>query len=260
MNYLNSNNRLGGILMYHSISDSSDLELDVSLEIFERQINYLIANYKIVDLKHMIDLLNNKKSTCASTSFCITFDDGYSDFYYNVFPLLLKYNIPCVLYICPSFVIGGNDFSIFSEKYRAYSAKYKPLSIAQISELHKSGLVTLAAHSYSHAEFPYLNDCEIADEILSSDRFFSDNFSIRPSHFAYPRGIWSFRAERLLSKRYDSVSLASGGFLKANASKYRLPRIAVKKSDGFLGFVNKLRSNFIVSEQIRTFKNFRLIF
>tara|TARA_B110000003_G_C16629518_1_gene526105 strand:+ start:1417 stop:2340 length:924 start_codon:yes stop_codon:yes gene_type:complete len=46
------------------------------------------------------------KSDFKSKSICLTFDDGYLDNLKYLLPILKKYNIPAVIYVCSSFIDG----------------------------------------------------------------------------------------------------------------------------------------------------------
>ena len=63
---------------------------------FIKLIKYIRFRYQIC-LPSDIPKLKTKKSPLI-----LTFDDGYEDFYANVFPILKMYNIPCVLNVVVS--------------------------------------------------------------------------------------------------------------------------------------------------------------
>lgn len=98
------------IVMYHYVRDLKNSRypnikgLDVNL--FREQINYLRKNYHIITMEEVIYSIE-KKSKIPNKSVLLTFDDGYSDHYENVFPVLEKYNLQGSFY-APAKVITGN--------------------------------------------------------------------------------------------------------------------------------------------------------
>ena len=94
------NNKLT-IIMYHYVRDIKRSKypnikgLDVNL--FHEQIKYLLKHYHIISIEEMIDKINNKIPLIEKSTL-LTFDDGYSDHFQNVFPILEKYKIKGAFY------------------------------------------------------------------------------------------------------------------------------------------------------------------
>lgn len=91
--------------MYHDVRNLEDTDFPdryklksfLNLEQFEFQINHIKANYDIIspeDLKN-IDLTKNGNYNFA----ILTFDDGLSDHYDNVYPILKAYDTPGTFFI-----------------------------------------------------------------------------------------------------------------------------------------------------------------
>lgn len=98
------------VLIYHRVKD---LELDaqmlaVSPAHFEKQIEYLKTNYKILSLQELIGCLNKKR--IPNKSIVITFDDGYADNLYQAAPILVKYNTPATIFISSGMIDSGLEF------------------------------------------------------------------------------------------------------------------------------------------------------
>lgn len=90
------------VLVYHRVLN---VEIDsqllcVSPENFEKQMLYLKRNFEILKVS---ELLNNiKTKTVPKKGIVITFDDGYSDNYEFVLPILEKLKIPATIFVCSS--------------------------------------------------------------------------------------------------------------------------------------------------------------
>ena len=98
------------VLIYHRVKD---LEVDtqmlaVSPNHFEKQIEYLKANYKILSLQELISCLNKKR--IPNKSVVITFDDGYADNLHEAAPVLVKYNIPATIFISSGMIDSNLEF------------------------------------------------------------------------------------------------------------------------------------------------------
>jgi peptidoglycan/xylan/chitin deacetylase (PgdA/CDA1 family) len=90
------------VIMYHYVRDiiNSNYPSIQGLEtqLFIEQIKYLKKNYNIITIEDLMDSFENK-TKLKPKSVLLTFDDGYSDHYNNVFPILRKYNIQGSFYV-----------------------------------------------------------------------------------------------------------------------------------------------------------------
>jgi peptidoglycan/xylan/chitin deacetylase (PgdA/CDA1 family) len=79
-------------------------------------------------------------------AFLLTVDDGYEDFYVNVFPILKAYKIPAVIAVVGRWIKNGLD----AEESRGdrYYNKQQFVTWAQVKEMSDSGLVEVASHSF----------------------------------------------------------------------------------------------------------------
>lgn len=83
--------------MYHYVRNVAKTDFPgikaISIEKFERQLDYLQKNYYIISWPGLRDFLQSKRVLPAHA--CIlTFDDGFKDHYLNVYPRLKERNIP----------------------------------------------------------------------------------------------------------------------------------------------------------------------
>jgi len=86
------------ILCYHGIGESGNpLGLAPSREVFEEQMHFLRANYRIVSMEDVCRELSG--SVNAEPGVAITFDDGYRSAYTVAFPILQKYRLPATVYL-----------------------------------------------------------------------------------------------------------------------------------------------------------------
>lgn len=101
------------ILAYHSVCPADDPflpfighSLSIEPQAFERQIDYLARNYRIVDLStlahYVTDGYDDDRPLLA-----LTFDDGYRDNFRYAFPILRRYRAPATFFLTTDCIDGG---------------------------------------------------------------------------------------------------------------------------------------------------------
>jgi peptidoglycan/xylan/chitin deacetylase (PgdA/CDA1 family) len=80
------------IVMYHYVRDLEHSRYPaikgLSLERFHRQLDHIQAHYTPVTVEDILDALSSPKKEMPPNPILLTFDDGYSDHFLNVFPQL----------------------------------------------------------------------------------------------------------------------------------------------------------------------------
>jgi len=100
-------------LMYHRVlpegpTFNCEPGMYVTSDVFEMHLKLLAENYCLCKLEDIFQIEfrdrfgQKNKPVC-----CLTFDDGWVDFYQIVFPLLKKFAIPATVFL-PTAFIGGN--------------------------------------------------------------------------------------------------------------------------------------------------------
>lgn len=241
------------LLMYHRVSGNVNLELDLVFSDFKKQIDLLAATHCVISLDEAIDRVTNKNLN-GKTWYVITFDDAYDDFYSHVFPLICKHGIPVTLYVPTGFLDQPDSPPVSRITHNI--KLLRPISWLQLKEIANSQLITIGGHTHSHQEMTSLSDSEALSEVERCDYALASHLGKPIRHFAYPRGVWNSRIERLLAGRYESIALVGGGSLmSASFNSQRLPRVPVLRSDGMRWFKARLAGRLIIEEQIIFFAN-----
>lgn len=127
------------VLMYHrvlapeeAISSDSHNAIIVHTSTFEKQMQYLKANYRLLSLDRFLFHLDNGVPF-ESKSCLITFDDGWRDNYLNAYPILKKLQIPAVIFLPAGFI--GSD-RLFWQERLSHLLKY----IAAHGEIDRSAV------------------------------------------------------------------------------------------------------------------------
>ena len=235
-------------LMYHRVTGSAGLEIDLPFRDFEWQARWLEATGSVIAFDDAVRRLTERRLE-GRTWYVITFDDAYLDFYDAVFPLIQELGLPVTLYVPTGFLDDPGSPPI-SRSSRA-SLSMLPISWPQLQELSRSPLVTIGGHTHSHHELPSLTDQEVLDEVRRGDGAITSATQLPVRHFAYPRGVWDPRVEAVLGDRYKTISHVGGGAAFANNfNPLRVPRIPVLRSDGLHWFRSRIAGRLIWEERL----------
>jgi len=176
------------ILMYHHVTEASAAKailatnLNVTPETFRSQIDYLLGKgYTFLRLDEMVDRIKN--GSLPNKSVVLTFDDGYTDFYDYVFPILREKGIKATLFVISQYA-GG-------ERYAGWG---------EIKEMSDSGLVLIGNHTLNHHALPSLNKEDEYNQIVSARQIIEEHINRPVLYFAYPYGGVNKVAEQILKE------------------------------------------------------------
>ncbi|MCK9607291.1 MAG: poly-beta-1,6-N-acetyl-D-glucosamine N-deacetylase PgaB [Methylomonas sp.] len=130
------------VLNYHDVISAAsaggpDARFAVNKKNLDAQFAWLRSNhYTVIDVQTLLNASNGKQSL-PDKAILLSFDDGYQSFYTEVMPLLEKYHYPATIAVVGSWLENQN-----APKQHAL------MSVDQIREIMKSGLVELASHGY----------------------------------------------------------------------------------------------------------------
>jgi peptidoglycan/xylan/chitin deacetylase (PgdA/CDA1 family) len=98
--------------MYHRVIRKNDSKIFlqdgmyVDPDTFRRHIEFLKKNFNVIPLQDVLGLNDSKIGGPARKSICVlTFDDGWRDFYKNVFPMLKLYDVSATVFL-PTGIVG----------------------------------------------------------------------------------------------------------------------------------------------------------
>jgi len=133
------------VLMYHKVSadDHADF-LTIKQADLEKQLRYIIQEeYTTISINELRQYYYDQQAL-PRKPLLITFDDGYADNYYQLFPLLKKYSLKATIFLVSSFIGKQNE----------NDAQF--LDLQQIMEMRKWG-VEFGLHSYDHRSYKKLS-------------------------------------------------------------------------------------------------------
>lgn len=203
------------ILLYHYVEyvkdegDTIRKSLDIVPYIFEQEIKTLKdAGFSFITTKDLADALDGE-TVLPPKSVILTFDDGYRDFYTDVFPILKKYQVKAVAYIVPNFLDRPNNLTTW-----------------QLKEIAKSGLVEIGAHTMDHSYLAGLSLQRVKFEVEQSKKILEKNLGVKIVSFAYPYGAFDNQAIDVVKKAgFRSAVTTISGTYAMDINRFFLYRI-----------------------------------
>lgn len=203
------------VLMFHyveNIQDKNDktrISLNIPPYIFEQQLKTLSeSGYTFMTNAELADGLDGK-TTLPSKPIVLTFDDGYRDFYTDVFPLLKKYRAKATAYVIAGFLNKKNH-----------------LLDNQVEEIVKSGLVEIGAHTVHHRWLKGQSLKEVSNEVFQSKVMLEQQFHISVVSFAYPFGAFDLQAVEIVKgSGFRTAASTIPGINQSQENKFFIYRL-----------------------------------
>lgn len=224
------------ILIYHQVGVGHGKQMEVTSDDFEWQLGWLVKNRRVVDLETALSQWGSPQS---EELVVLTFDDGYRDTYTKALPVLKVHGLPFTIYVATSFV-AESDMS------------HDLLTWSQLEEMAGTGLLTVGAHTHTHADLRMLGKSAVAREIEASNKLIEARLGLQPRHFAYPWGYWAETADALIRGEYESAALgAPHRGVTPDRDPYLVHRFPIQLSDGKRWFKSRLEGGLLLEEELR---------
>jgi peptidoglycan/xylan/chitin deacetylase (PgdA/CDA1 family) len=212
------------ILMYHSIGSNGAFHNVEPIE-FMRQMGYLRKRYAIVSLDDFVfSVKDGKKPSGRLVS--ITFDDGYHDFYLNVYDYFRKNKLSATIFVTTDYV---------GTKWPFNGNQSKMLTWEEIEEMSANG-IEIGAHTVTHPNLQRTELKQAEHEILKSKEVIEKHIKKRVRFFSYPFGKYNNDIINITKSSGFEAALGGGGTIQKNADPFALSRIQVDSSVSFLLF------------------------
>jgi len=219
------------VLMYHRVGGGTTAEIDLPVDLFVRQLEYVRRRYRIVSLDALADL---RTGAVPENAVVLTFDDGHAEMYSVVLAVLRRFEAPATIYLPTAYIEDQRPFDWGHYTTLPESQRPRPLSWDQARILLASGLITVGAHTHTHLDLARAAPLEIEREITQANALLASRLGIRTRHFAYPFGRVSPAARALVDRTYDTAVVGgSARNLSAALSLKELYRMPVSASDGY---------------------------
>lgn len=221
------------VLLYHSISDTT-AHASASLEMFRLHLEWLKAHCEVVPFDQILDhnaMTNHEKPVVA-----ITFDDGYTDNYFNAFPLLAEYGLPATFFVSTGLIDGWHPVTErFMRLQNAPEEDVTGLTWSQVEEMHSAGMA-FGAHTVSHLNLGESEDAVVRGELTESKEKLEEHCGVPITMFAYPFGKpkhhYTSRTTALVREAgFQIAAIANDRGLRQTDGQLEIPRISVTGDD-----------------------------
>lgn len=222
------------VLTYHRVlkapPDGSKFNIYVTVDELESQIISLKRRgFEFVTFKDIANGARLKKPVI------LTFDDGYTDNYENLLPLLKKHNTKAVIYVLADRGLKNNLWDMGQGEQEA-----SLMNDEQLLECHSTGLVEIGSHGMSHRHLPQLNENDALEEISVSKEKLEALLNDEIVSFAYPYGDYGEREAVLVKQAGYSFGIATvSGPVRMGSDLMRVRRISMFPNSGKSRFWRK---------------------
>lgn len=237
--FLNFRNSSVIIFAYHKIVPTDIKEKYYSenkwvdtKERFEKQMKYLYDhNYKTISMNEYEEWRMSHKKISKKTVM-ITFDDGDIELYYEVLPILKKYNFKATCFLI------GEQIEDTSEEYNPNKQQFLGMDlINKIKDEYPQ--LEFQSHSYNlHKNDENGNPIFFSYNKDDIDKDFEKMKKYNTSIFCYPYGSLNDNIkESLKDNNYRMAFLLDNSKIsKKNDDKYSIPRVGINYETSFKTF------------------------
>lgn len=228
------------VLIYHRVGAATGGQMTLDPAEFERQVEWLNRNHRVIDLDTAIDEITGSGPTRAGVA--LTFDDGTADWIDVVAPILVRHATPATFYLTTAYPEGELPLPDGEPA----------ISWAGLDELMSTGLATVGSHTHTHRLLDRLEPSAIADELDRSIDLIGSHLNVAARHFAYPKAVDpSAPAHDAVRQRFRSAALAGTRANGAGGDPHRLQRSPVQAADSFGDFGRKARGGMGFEDTVR---------
>ena len=191
--------------MYHNIG-ADKYSNDVG--IFKKHLHYISKNFNIVVPDEPL----------SGKDICLTFDDGFYNFYHYVFPLLQEFDIKVLLAVPTMYILDDTTRSAHQRLSIKHDDTYNNIDKApfctfkELKQMHDSGLVKIASHAHSHVD---LTQCEDLDkELAYSKELLETKLHTTIDTLVFPYGKYDAHVLKHAKKQYRYLFRIGNGINK----------------------------------------------
>lgn len=207
------------VLTYHLVGARTGTPVDIPPHMFELHLAQLEP--LVVSLDGALEHLS---SGAEGTKVVLTFDDAFQNFYSVIWPLLVAFHLPAVLYVPTDFVDRRSPAPLRGGE------GLPPCTWEQIREMVETGSLTVGSHSRSHGDMSRMSPTEIQRELIDSRYRLEDELCGPVTSFCFPGGRASPRSLAAVRQTYSTAVVRGGRKLHAgNWSPWRLERVPIRE-------------------------------
>ena len=216
--------------MYHGFgrrpAAADPFNLFVSADDLERQLRFLTRTMYPLDLPEYLE--RRRRGALSPRSFLLTVDDGYVSTLEVAAPLLARYGVPAVLFVCPG-LLGGTS------AWMPEMPGERLLTGEQVAELPRYG-IEVGVHGMDHRLLPGMSRDDLRHQVSDARAALADLLGRAPRAFAYPEGRFDEAAQRAVIEGGYRAAFSVG----EGRGRYAITRQAINTRDSMVTFAAKL--------------------
>jgi peptidoglycan/xylan/chitin deacetylase (PgdA/CDA1 family) len=212
------------ILLYHSVANGPGHDRwSVSSTTFAQHLDLLVeGGWRTTTVSELAEALAAERELPPNTA-CVTFDDGFADFYSNALPLLEERGMTSTLYVTTSTVGSGRNGR------GGDGGEPGMLAWEELAEIATRN-VEIGAHSHHHVELDTLRPGAILDEVTVCKGQLEDRLGIPVKTFAYPHGYSSPRVRAAVRDAgYRSACSVKNALSSSKDDLFSIPRLMLRR-------------------------------
>jgi len=214
------------ILMYHYISplppDADEIRVGLTLDpvIFRQHVQFLAENgYTSISLYEMDNALENGVEL-PPNPVILTFDDGYSDAYTTVFPILQEFGMVGTFFIITQ----------FADDNRAGHLTWEQI------EVMAAGGMSMEAHTKNHPDLRNREFDFLVFEVVGSLESLNGHTGNTSQMFAYPVGRYDDNTLNFMaSTAVQRAVTTQPGTFHTTDNRYEVARMRITNTTGVAG-------------------------
>jgi peptidoglycan/xylan/chitin deacetylase (PgdA/CDA1 family) len=181
----------GVVLTYHAVGPTPDGPMRngfVPVEVFERQMAFLAARRRVVDLAQIVAGTPRQ----GPVRVAITFDDAYRNVLTRAAPVLRRHGFPATVFAPTAWLGDRNRWD------PDYDLELDLLSAEELIKLRDCGF-EIGSHGHRHIDFSSESEPAVRADLQASVARLQEILGGPPRFLAYPYGRSSVAARRLAS-------------------------------------------------------------
>ncbi|EKT4137450.1 polysaccharide deacetylase family protein [Shigella flexneri] len=192
------------VLMYHHVSHCPGL-VTLSPVTFRKQIKWLAENnWKTLSSDELEFFYRGGK--LPRKSVMLTFDDGYLDNWFQVYPLLKEFNLKAHIFLITGFIGNGPVRHSPGKEYSHRDCEHQiatgnadnvMLRWSEVNEMLQSGLVEFHVHTHTHTRWDKKfssreEQCKhLRQDLLSGREYLKEMTGKCSKHLCWPEGYYN---------------------------------------------------------------------
>lgn len=220
------------VLIYHHVAwfepadDAIERGLTITPTQFGAEVSYLVAHdYRTVTAARVVTSLRTRQRLPAHPV-VLTFDDGYTDVYRNVYQVLRRHHMTATFFIAAGLV-----------------GQPRYLTWQQVREMSRHGM-DIEAHTVTHPDLTLVSHAQARGEIYRCRQILQAKLHRTVHLLAYPYGDYNAYVIRTLKQAgFLAAFTTRQGWWQRVADLFTLPRVYIDNDDTLRIFAGRLAAN-----------------